>query len=247
MKLQQIPRKIVNRLSQYAFKLFGIDPVSRAKICVRNDLEEIGSDYGGWVIPTSLLKPDSICYCIGCGEDISFDLGVIDSFGCDVYGFDPTPRAIIHIKKVAGQNQKYHFYDVGVWDKEDTLRFFAPRNPNHVSHSIVNLQKTDQYITVNVKRLTRIMEELGHQKIDLLKLDIEGAEYKVIESIIEDDIDIKVICIEYDECFNPLDAKYKDRIRESVKSLIKYGYSLVCTQGNGNYTFVKNAQQNASS
>jgi FkbM family methyltransferase len=241
MKLHQIPRKIVKRLLYHIHKLLGKDSLSGAKIISRNDLEEIGSDYGGWIVPTRLLDSDSICYCVGCGEDISFDLGLIDSFGCHVYGFDPTPRAIAHVKDAAGGNQKYHFYDIGLWDKEDTLRFFVPKNPDHVSHSLLNLQKTEEYISVNVKRLSHLMKELGHQKIDLLKIDIEGAEYKVIESIIEDDINVRVLCVEYDECFNPLDAEYRDRIRKSVNSLIKNGYSLVCNQGNGNYTFVKDA------
>jgi FkbM family methyltransferase len=241
MNFQQITRKIVKLLSHYTYNVFGIDPICGAKIFGRNDLEEIGTDYGGWVVPTSLLNSDSICYCVGCGEDISFDIGLINSFSCDVFGFDPTPRAIKHVRTVAGQNPKYHFNDVGLWDKEDTLKFFAPRNLHHVSHSLLNLQKTDDYISVNVKRLSRLMDELSHQRLDLLKLDIEGAEYKVIESIIEDNINIKVICVEYDECFNPLDNKYKDRIRASVKSLIKNSYSMVYAQGNGNYTFVKNA------
>ena len=241
MKIQQIARKIVGRLFHHIYKLWGKDSISGAKIFSRNDLKEIGSDYGGWVVPTSLLNSDSISYCVGCGEDISFDLGVIEFFGCHVYGFDPTPRAIVFVRDVAGKNPKYHFYDIGLWDKEDTLKFFVPKNPDHVSHSLLNLQKTDEYISVNVKRLSHLMSELGHQRIDLLKIDIEGAEYKVIESIIEDDVDVKVLCVEYDECFNPLDSNYIKRIRWSVRSLIENGYLLVCSQNNGNYTFVKDA------
>ena len=241
MKLQQIPGKIVKRLSNYAFRLFGIDAISRAKIIGRDDLKKFGTDYGGWVIPTNLLNEGAICYCVGCGEDISFDIGLIDYFNCDIYGFDPTPRAIKHVRNVAGQNCKYHFYEVGLWDREDILKFFVPKNPDYVSHSLLNLQKTEDYILVNVKRLSCLMKELGHCKIDLLKIDIEGAEYRVVESIIEDRIDINVICIEYDECFNQLDGDFKRRIRESVASLIASGYSLVYAQKNGNYTFVKNA------
>ncbi|MGV2829551.1 FkbM family methyltransferase [Myxosarcina sp. GI1(2024)] len=240
MNLQQIPSKFVKKLLNYNFKLLGRDSVSRVKIVSRNDLKKIGTDYGGWVVPVSLIKSNSICYCVGCGEDISFDLGLIDYFDCDVYGFDPTPRAINHVNNVAGQNPKYHFYEIGLWDKQDQLKFFVPKNPVHVSHSLLNLQRTEDFIYVEVKRLKNLMEELGHYKIDLLKIDIEGAEYKVIQSIIEDNIDINVICIEYDECFNPIDRQYKNRIRVSVNSLVTNGYSLVCAQGNGNYTFVKN-------
>jgi len=240
MKLQQIPKKIAERLTRHAYNLFGVDFISLAQICGRTDLKQIGSNYGGWVVPASIINKDSICYCVGCGEDISFDLGLIDFFGCDVFAFDPTPRSIKYVKTAAGQNQKYHFFDVGLWDKEDRLKFFVPKDPAHVSHSLLNLQKTDDYIYVDVKRLSRQMQELGHEKIDLLKIDIEGAEYKVIDTIIEDKIDIKILCVEYDEYFNRLDNNYKQRIRSSVKCLTENGYSLVYAQGNGNYTFVRN-------
>jgi FkbM family methyltransferase len=242
MKAQRILRKILKQLSTGAFKLLGWDIISLARIKSRSDMKEIGTKYGGWVVPIGLLDSGSICYCVGCGEDISFDIGLIDNFGCHVFSFDPTPRAIKYVENVAGQNSKYHFVEIGLWDKEDTLKFYAPKNPEHVSHSIVNLQKTTDYIEVKVKRLRKIMRENGHEKIDLLKLDIEGAEYKVIDSIIEDNIDIKVICVEFDEWSNPLDNKYKMRIRSSIDSVLAYGYSLVWSQGNGNYTFVKNGR-----
>lgn len=240
MNLRQIPDKIAEGLSYHACKLLGIDPMALAKVAGRNDLVEIGTKYGGWVIPSSLFDSGSICYCFGCGEDISFDLGLIDKFNCDVYGFDPTPRAIKYVNEVAGRNGKYHFFDIGLWDKEDTLKFYVPRNPEHVSHSLLNLQKTEDYISVKVRRLINVMKEIGHDRLDLLKIDIEGAEYRAIESIIADKIDIKVVCVEYDECNNSLDDKFRGRIRASVKSLIKNNYSLVCAQTHGSYTFVKN-------
>lgn len=241
MKLQQIPNRIATKLSNYTFQLLGMDRISGAKVKTRDDLEELGTEYGGWVIPVNLLDSNSICYCVGCGEDISFDLSLIDRFGCDVFAFDPTPRAIQHIQEVASDIPQYRFFETGLWDKEDRLKFYVPQDSSHVSHSLLNLQKTEHYICVPVNRLINVMQEMGHAKIDLLKIDIEGAEYKVIESILEDKIEIEIICVEYDECFNPLDQNFQARIKASINSLLARGYSLVCAQGNGNYTFVKDA------
>jgi len=224
-----------------SFRIFGFDKVLGIRIRKRNDLKSIGTRYGGWVIPTTLLDAESICYCAGCGEDISFDMGLIEEIGCDVFAFDPTPRAIKYVSKVAGNNSQYHFFDVGLWDREDKLRFYVPKNPDHVSHSLLNIQKTNDYIDVRVNSLPRIMESLGHRTLNLLKLDIEGSEYKVIQSIIENNIEVNIICIEYDECFNPIDRNYKNRIKNSVKSMLEAGYSLVCAQGDGNYTFVNDS------
>jgi len=238
VKSRDILKKVNAKVMAPAFRFFGWDSLTRSKIHPRKDLVELGSAYGGWVVPADLLNPASICYCVGCGEDISFDLELIRRFNCDVYAFDPTPRAVAYVAEHAGENGKYRFAEVGLWDKPDTLRFYAPKDPRHVSHSLVNLQKTADYIEVQVDRLRNVMEETGHTRLDLLKIDIEGAEYKVIESLLEDNLDIKILCVEYDECFNPLDRDYKRRIRSSVNSLREGGYTLVCAQGSGNYTFV---------
>lgn len=128
-----------------------------------------------------------------------------------------------------------------MWDHEEKLRFYTPKNPDHVSHSALNLQNTEEFFEADVDRLANIMQKNGHTHIDLLKLDIEGAEYKVVNSIIEDKLDIKILCIEYDEVGNPLDSNYKNRIKDSVTSVLEFGYSMVCAQNaGGNYTFVKN-------
>ena len=34
------------------------------------------------------------------------------------------------------------------------------------------------------------MGELGHDRIDLLKMDIEGAEYEVIRDVVESGVDV---------------------------------------------------------
>lgn len=88
-------------------------------------------------------------------------------------------------------------------------------------------------------RLSEIMKQNGHSNIDLLKLDIEGAEYKVLESIVEDELNVTILCVEYDVVHTPLDSRYKRRIIESIKSLVDYGYDLIAVDG-CNYTFVKN-------
>jgi len=240
IKLQvTLVRKFVDKFLYYAFKSFGHDYKSLKKINHRKDLQEIGAKNAGWVVSVSLIDSSSIVYCVGCGEDISFDIALIDQFDCDVFAFDPTPKAVKHVEEVAGRNSKYHFQEIGLWEKKDEIKFYTPKNPKHVSHSFLNIQKTEDYIIVHVNRLKNIMQEMGHTKIDLLKLDIEGAEYKVISTIIEDNIDIKMICVEYDECFHPLDDDYVLRIRASVSSLLAKGYTLVCAQYGGNYTFVK--------
>jgi len=201
-------------------------------------LQHLGSKYGGWVVPVNLLNSESICYCVGCGEDISFDLELLGRFNCRVYGFDPTPRAVEYVRSAIANTPNYVFEPIGLWDSTCNLQFFSPSDPSHVSHSVVNLQRTEASLSLPVRRLSEITEMHGHSRIDLLKLDIEGAEYTVIETLISDSLDVRILAIEYDEYHSPLDRGYKGRIRSSLNQLIDYGFRLVHAQGNGNFTLV---------
>lgn len=241
MPSHHIARRLKKYVRNRVYQLAGRDPVTGEALARRADMSCIGTRYGGWSVPVNMLNTESICYCVGCGEDISFDLGLIDQFGCSVNAFDPTPRAIEHVKRHAAGNLQYQFSAVGLWDKPERLKFYAPSNPQDVSHSLLNLQKTREFIEVPVERLSAIMRRNGHAKLDLLKLDIEGAEYKVLDSIFADALTIAVLCVEFDEYWNPMDEGYLQRISSYVRQIIARGYLMVDAPGNGNYTFVKKA------
>lgn len=196
-----------------------------------------GSQYGGWVIPRGRLTAESVCYCVGCGEDISFDLELIRRYSCPVYGFDPTPRSVEFVRRTTADIPAYRFTDVGLWDRDGTVRFFAPRDSAHVSHSITNLQGTDSYIEVQTRRLRGVLRDNGHSGLALLKLDIEGAENTVIRTILEDAIAIELLLIEFDELGFPTPERLV-RIKESIQALLGNGYRLF-NISRSNFTFVR--------
>ncbi len=188
----------------------------------KEDLENIGTGYGGWFIPKNSINNNSVCYLVGAGEDISFDCELADKYNCNVFIFDPTPKAkkhfnelvrnILNNTKTSVNNSPDIFYkipkeklnllnyfDLGVWSKTEIKKFFEPPKEHYVSHSITNGSKTKKYFEAQCKTIKDIMKELGHKKIDLLKLDVEGAEYEIINSIINDKIKIKILCLEFDD------------------------------------------------
>lgn len=60
-------------------------PVDRTALFVSNKLLRLGTTYGGWIIPVDAgLTADSVCYCAGAGEDISFDCALVEWFHCQV-------------------------------------------------------------------------------------------------------------------------------------------------------------------
>jgi FkbM family methyltransferase len=195
---------LLNRLYRYAMVLY--PPIAFRQFGKPIDsLERLGSDYGGWFVPSHDLGPDSIVYSAGIGQDISFDKALIARCGCRVYGFDPTPASVEFVAQQFQQealSPQFCFEAVGLWDTETHLKFFAPKTRGWTgSYSALNLQGTQdrESISVPVKRLSTVMRENGHRRIDLLKMDIEGAEYRVIDEILERKIPIRWLCIEFDQ------------------------------------------------
>jgi FkbM family methyltransferase len=220
-----IPRRMHrNRVTRYALTRLVRSQSS-------DDLVRLGTDYGGWWVPKSSLHPNAVCYSGGVGDDISFDTALIAECGVDVWAFDPTPSVIEWVGKSDDLPDRFHFLPYALWSKDVELRFYAPRNPEHVSFSATNAQHTKRHVSVPARSIASLMAELGHDHIDLLKLDIEGAEGAVVDDLLSSAVRPAVLCIEFDEP-EPL-----WRTIRRVRSIESAGYVVVRVE-NWNVTFV---------
>lgn len=157
----------------------------------------LGSAYGGYALCTEGLDSSSIVYSVGLGEDISFDLALIERVGCMVYGFDPTPRSIAWVRAQT-LPASFVLLPFGLADYDGVASFTPPANPAHVSHSLVaRAEDGRDRIDLPVRRLATLMQELGHRHIDVLKMDIEGAEYAVIDDLCASDIRPRQLLLEF--------------------------------------------------
>jgi FkbM family methyltransferase len=187
------------------------------------ELVRLGSRYGGWVVPTRAVRPGVVCYCCGVGEDATFDLALAEQ-GCTVVAVDPTPRSAEYVRGLAPLPAGFEFVPLGVWSSRTQLRFYEPKDPAHVSHSVVNLQKTDRYLTVEVETITALMQERGHTWLSVLKLDVEGAEHEALKPFLEAGAPADVVCLEFDQ-----PASLRSVLR-TTRALQRAGFRLVARE-----------------
>ena len=208
---------------------------------------------------------DSVVLSCGLGEDASFDVEFASRYGAKVILVDPTPRAIRHFEGIQGRvgqrasqgyvpggKQLLNSYDLrkidegslvlepfALWVAKTRLKFFAPQNPDHVSHSIVNWQNNYAQDTPHIEVETITLEELlskhNLKTVALLKLDIEGAEIEVIRHIVESAIPIRQLLVEFDEMNFPSERPRRN-VEETDRILRQAGY--VCNDFDGKADFL---------
>lgn len=158
----------------------------------------IGNNYGGFYINPGILDANSIVFSFGIGEDISFDNGLIQEYNLKVHGFDPTPKSIEYINRQM-PIRNFSFHPFGINEESGKKLFYLPKNSNHVSGSLheTNIVDHNNAMILEFKSLSDILKDIKIQNIDILKMDIEGSEYDVLDSILNLDIVIKQILVEF--------------------------------------------------
>jgi FkbM family methyltransferase len=181
-----------------------------------------GNQYGGFYLAQNSIDKSSIVYSIGIGEDISFDQGIMDRYGCKVFAFDPTPKSVVWVKENV-TTQNFVFSPIGVAKEKGSRKFYLPTNNNHVSGSIHDIKTINNSNSINLRfdSLSNIMKDNNHLKLDLLKMDIEGAEYEVIDHIQKNNIDIKQVLVEFHPHF---EKDGKKKTKKAIEKLEKMGY-----------------------
>jgi FkbM family methyltransferase len=186
-------------------------------------LRRIGSDYGGYFLDPSLLPLAPVIYSVGIGKDVSFDLALIKQYDFTVHGFDPTPGVKYWLESQSLPRQ-FRFYGIGIADFDGEVDFYLPSRQDFISHSMTQArQYSRDSIRVPVTKLSTAMARLGHERIDILKMDIEGAEYAVLYDLIKDRIGVGQILVEF---HHRLSSVGTDKTRAVLSSLNEYGMKI---------------------
>lgn len=201
-----------------------------------------GTAYGGWAILAGSLRPASTVYSFGVGEDASFDLSLIGRYGCRVHAFDPTPKPAGWVARNI-RDERFVFEKSALADHDGILRLYLPRNPEHVSASLVVGSRTtaEDYFDAPCFRLESICGRLGHTRLDVLKMDIEGAEYSVLRDMFSSSHAVRPrqLLVEFHHWMKPFTVTHT---RHALELLRESGYRVAWVSNAGHeILFVSNA------
>ena len=187
-----------------------------------------------WTICPNGLDSKSVVYSGGLGSDITFEHDVAKRFGCDLVLYDPSPTGVNTMSLPENKIPQFRFYPVALAAHTGKLTMAPPLNGVGDSWFAAPGRGPGN-LELNCVDLQTFMKQNGHEYIDLLKMDIEGSEYEVIDDLLRRRIPVRQICVEFHH--GTLPTIPRRRTIASILKLLTYGYRLVNQAGN-DHTFI---------
>ncbi len=188
----------------------------------------------GWLYDATKLDENSVVYSFGVGDNIDFDLSLIMRTHSELHAFDPTPAAlsicdddnlppefVFHAWAVAGQDGHLTLYP----------RVRKGGGASDVMYTLVAEESVrDNRLEVPAYTIPTILAKLGHSHINLLKMDIEGAEYDVLEQMLTSPHRPEQLLVEFHHRFSEIGP---DRTRRLIDRLQTAGYKIFSVSETG--------------
>lgn len=205
-------------------------------------VEEFGTRYGRWGLNVGALGEHSTVLSFGLGEDLSFEAALMAHFRCRVVGFDPTPRSVAYVAQQSlGPRFRAHAFAIS--DHDGHLKFRLPPSDaaDQVSASAVAGYAQDMTSEIEVPCLTleSARQLAGVERIDVLKLDIEGAEYAVLKQSLARGWldDVQQLLVEFHHFLPGVGA---EQTREAIAALQRAGFVIAWIgRTNHEYAFIR--------
>ena len=191
------------------------------------DLIRIGNNFdGGYVVSKSAIISSKYIISCGVGNQFSFEEDLLRYNSFKFYLYDHTVNVTFHLKSILKYFRRFislrlnyiilinsllDFYNFLIFIKKKRINFFSKEVCNKLGKSKISLNKI-----------------LADKEDVTLKIDIEGGEYKILDSIISNRNKLSTLIIE----FHNIQQKKKEFII-FFKRLLKE-FFIIHIHGNNN-------------
>jgi FkbM family methyltransferase len=138
------------------------------------------------------LSPDAVVIDAGCSYEADFSVYLIRQHGVRAFGVDPTRKHAEALRALAAQYpDRFTHVPCAISATDGTLTFHESRVNESGSlftdHVNVVHDETTSY-DVEAVTLGTLLKRVGVETVDMLKLDLEGAEYDLLARTTADEL-----------------------------------------------------------
>lgn len=164
------------------------------------------------------LNQDSVYVDVGAyiGD---FAKKIHDKFGCKIYCFEPVNKYFQQISKTFDGISNAEYYNIGLGNQNQNMDI-------NIEGDASSLHKSgNQTETIIIRNIVDVFRKLSISNIDLIKINIEGAEYDLLDHSIETGLtnNIKNIQVQFHDFF-PDSTERRNSIRQKLKETHKLTY-----------------------
>lgn len=153
------------------------------------------SRISGHTFIPALLPPDAVVLDLGANKG-TFSREVSRRFGWKCYAVEPNPVVCAQIE----EDHLVRRLNAAASDSNSNIVLFISPNSEESSIEPVPRRNIEKQIEVNSYTLSQLMHELDLSHVDLLKVDVEGAELKLFAAASDGLLQgIRQIAIEFHE------------------------------------------------
>lgn len=187
-------------------KKYNLNEIKRhlSDIELNNNFIKVGwqPEYNGEIDLAESLPKDLVVFDVGCHSFSQF----LEYEG-EVHYFDPLDYNIDRLKIKKNKNKKSFYNGFGLSDENEIIKYY-PKYESFLNRTAsMGINNEDEAFELEVNKGDDYIKKHNISKIDLLKIDTEGYELKVLNGLTDSIDKIKYIQFEYGGAY--LDAKIK--------------------------------------
>ena len=140
-----------------------------------------------------------------------------------IMAFEPNPNSFKLLEKNILENvlKDVEYFNIGLFDKEAKIPFYIDNNLSTLIGSINPERGGNRKLEVPAEKLSQYIDAFG--EVDLVKMDVEGAEENILNDLVESGSlgKVKEYIIEYHHNLGPANSSLSNFLKEFEK----HGYS----------------------
>lgn len=233
-RLSYMLRKLVNLLMYYTVyrllyrKIMIFKDIYKAQNYRASSIKFMRDDTAyGTLSSSNIITNSSIVIDVG-GETGIWAKQIFDRYQPNMYISEPNPHSIAILKRNF-EGDKFKILPYGIGGKNTKIQLSVSGMGSSVFDSSPGYQ-TCEKVEIELKDVVEVFRELELESVDMIKINIEGGEYELLERMIESSVasKCKIIRIQFHEWF-PNAYALKRKIRKRLKKThrIEWEYELV--------------------